>query len=68
MLMTDDLVHHLKIHGINALFIYVENGGSNDVTWHYQYLNDNLANAFKEHITPRVGYYMAKEISEAKGV
>ena len=68
MLMTNDLIHHLKIHGINAFCIYVENGGSNDVAWDFQYLNGHLANAFKEHITPRVGYYMAKAISEAKGV
>ena len=51
-----------------AIAVYVENGGSNDVAWDFQYLNDHLANAFKEHITPRVGYYMAKAISESKGV
>ena len=64
----NDLVNHFKIHGIEALCIYVENGGSHDVTWHFQYLNDELANAHKEHITSRVGYYMAKAIRKAKGV
>ena len=68
MLEINDLVTHLKFHGIEGIRIYVENGGSNDVTWHFQYLHKNIAKAYKENITPRVGYYMSKAIRESKGV
>ena len=68
MVEINDLVNHLKIHGIEGFCIYVENGGSNDITWHFQYLNKHIAEAYKEYIIPRVGHYMAKEIRDSKGV
>ena len=68
MLEINDLVTHLKFHGIEGIRIYVENGGSNDITWHFQYLNKHIAEAYKEYIIPRVGHYMAKEIRDSKGV
>ena len=68
MLEINDLVNHLKIHGIEGFRIYVENGGSNDVTWHFQYLHENIAKAYKENITPRVGYYISKAIRESEEV
>ena len=68
MVEINDLVTHLKMHGIEGFCIYVENGGSNDVTWHFQYLNEHIAKAYKETITPRVGYYISKAIRESEGV
>jgi len=68
LIEINDLKYHLKIHGIDAVYIYAENGGLNDVTWHFQYLNERIAKAYKENITPRVGYYMSKAIHESEGV
>ena len=48
------LIWHLKIHGIIASLIHVENGGSNDVTWDVQYLNKQIEDAYKKHIQPLV--------------
>ena len=39
------LIWHLKIHGIIASLIYVEQEGTNDVTWNFQYLNKLIENA-----------------------
>ena len=66
MIGINELVWHLKIHGINACLIHAERGGANDVTWDFQYLNHKIENAYKEHIKTRVNYYMAKKISDTK--
>ena len=62
------LIWHLKIHGIIASLIHVENGGSNDVTWDVQYLNKQIEDAYKKHIQPHVGIYMAKAISDSNRI
>ena len=61
------LIWHLKIHGIIASLIYVEQGGTNDVTWDFQYLNKLIENAYNKHIKTLVAHYMAKEISNVSG-
>ena len=60
------LVMNLRFHGIIASLIHVENGGSNDVCWDVQYLNENIEDNHKKHIRPLVGYYLAKAKSDAK--
>ena len=65
MLEKNLLVWHLKVHGIIASLVHVENGGSNDVAWDVQYLNKKIEDAYKKYIQPRVGYYMLKGINDS---
>ena len=60
------LLWNLRVHGIIASLVHVENGGSNDVSWDVQYLNEKIKDAHKKHIRPLVGYYLAKALSDAK--
>ncbi len=62
------LLKHCKFHGITSNEVYVEQGGQNDITYIFGYLDKRIAKAYEEHVRPLVACALKKITSTEKGV